>query len=168
MVSIQTNHRKETTMQRAFALLLAALLLTACRPVTVPQLPAATPTPDPEAAFRDAYNAATFAYNAIRVEVNRDDLNDALNDPAFRERVQEMARDWRTKSNDLRYMEQPPGEKWERAWPRIMDAMEEYAYVASVLEVAMRENTPLLMAQTTGRADMANALLNEAMEILRE
>ncbi len=168
MVSIQPNQRKDNTMRAIILLLLAVLLLAACTMPAAPPPPAATPTPDPEAAFRDAYNAATFAYNAIRVEVNRDDLNDALNDPAFRERVQELARDWRTKSNDLRYMEQPPGEKWERAWPRIMDAMEEYAYVASVLEVAMRENTPLLMAQTTGRADMANALLNEAMEILRE
>ena len=156
---------------RTIALFLAAFLLAGCAlrlPAAAPALPPPTPTPDAAAAFEAAYADVTAAYNAISAEMARPDLEAAFADPAFRGRVQTLAAEWREAANTVRYMEQPAGDKWAQAWPRITDAMAEFAEVASVTETAARENNPLLLLPGAGKLSAAMALLGEAMGILEE
>lgn len=165
VVSIQTNNRKDRTMQRLTLILLVALLLAGCTmPAAPPRL--STPTPDPEAAFDAAYadvEAGRVALNAAMRDV---DPNDGLGDATQRAEIQRAAAEWRTAINALRYLEQPAGEGWERAWPRITDAMAEFAFLASLIESAARDNNMFVLYQGSGRAEAAVALLEEAMEIL--
>lgn len=158
-------------MLRALILCLAELMLAGCAfrlPAAPPPLPTSTPTPEPAAAFESAYADVLTAYNAIGAVMRSGNLDEQFKDAAFRKRVQGLAQEWRTAANTLRYMEQPQGEKWDEAWPRITDAMAEYAYVASLIESAARENNPFLMLPGTGRLDLATSLLDEAMGILEK
>ena len=92
MVSIQTNQRKENTMQRFFVLLAFAALLTACAPVT-PATPAPTPspTPDPVAAFLALYNALDAPYTVLAAQFAAEDYAD----PEWRAATVKTATEWR-------------------------------------------------------------------------
>jgi hypothetical protein len=181
MVSIQTNHRKETTMQRAFALLLAALLLTGCRvvfvpvPVDVAGLTAPTPAPtlspeslgalgpmDGRLAFKAHYDALDAPYMALRVLLEQP----AFDDPAWRDATAGAAVEWRTAIEALRDMEQPQGTAWAAAWPVLQQALDEYHYAAGAIESAAKTNQPSLMEPVRARLINGVNLINEAMRLL--
>lgn len=154
---------------KAISFLLAALLLAACTmPAAPPSLPTPTPTPDPEAAFDAAYADVEAGRAALKAAMQGVDPNEGLGDATQRAEIQRAAAEWRTAINALRYLEQPEGEKWERAWPRIVDAMAEFAFLASLIESAARDNNVFVLYQGSGRAEAAVALLDEAMAILGE
>ena len=155
---------------RVIALLLAAILLTGCAlrlPAAPPPLPTPTPTPDATAAFEAAYADMLAAYNALSAEMDgKDNTTAVFADADYRARLAELAADWRTASNAVRYAEQPAGERWAKAWPRITDAMAEFAALATLVEHAARDNDPTLMWGGGPRLAAAVALLDEAIGLL--
>lgn len=152
---------------RTLLFVLLALLLAGCTmPAASPPLP--TPAPDPVAEFRAAYAEFRAAYTAIAAKMERADMATAFDDPTFRADVLKLAQEWRAAANTVRYLEQPEGEKWAQAWPRIQDAMEEFASSASVIEQAAVDNNPFVLLGGGGRLGAAMALLNEAMVILED
>ena len=154
-------------MLRVAILCLAVTLLAGCTMRLPAAPPPATPTPTAIVAFEAAYADMLTAYNALSAEMEgKDNTAATFADPAYRARLQELAAEWRTASNVVRYAEQPPGERWAKAWPRITDAMTEFAALATVVERAARDNDPVLMWGGGPRLGAAVALLDEAMGIL--
>ena len=115
--------------------------------------------------FDAKYAAVAKSFDAISLKMTGYD-EASFQDPAFRAEIVRLAQEWRTASNALRYMPKPAGEKWDIVWPMITDAMSDYAFVASILESAARENSPLLLLQAAGRIDNAKALLKDAFRLL--
>ncbi len=152
-----------TTMQRAFALLLAAMLLTACRPVTVPQLPAPKPTPNAVVAFLTLYEALDVPYKALSEQFATEDYSD----PIWRATTVERAAEWRAAIGALQAAEQPEGEKWAAAWPVIQQALGEYEYVAAAVGNAAAANDPTLTLTARGRLVDGVNLMYEAMRLLK-
>lgn len=158
---------------RTMIALIALLVLTGCHVVIVP-VPVAVENgltvpdlaPAPADSFETAYAEVQRTYDAIAAAMQSPGFDASFEDADFRAQVVTLAQEWRAASNGVRYMPQPDGEQWATAWPRIVDAMDEFAYVASLIESAARENNRFIMLPGMGRLDMANALLTEAMTIL--
>ena len=77
-----------------------------------------------------------------------------------------IATEWRTSIAALREMAQPAGERWDRAWPVLMDAMTELDSVASVTLTAIEQENALLMLPVYERVAAGVDLLTEVGRIL--
>ena len=144
-------------MFRSTVFALLVLLLTSCNVQVANQAELDT--------FNTNYEAVRIVYNTLNSKmVGFED--GSFDDPAFRDEIVRLSQEWRKASNDLRYMPQPAGAKWNAAWPMIVDAMGEYVFVASILEAAARDNNRLILLQSYGHLDNGRDLLTEALRLL--
>jgi len=156
-------------MLRAFVLLLAALLLTACAfrlPAAPPPLPAPTPTPDPVALFGANYDAFTVTFTAVQEHLHDATLG-TYQDAEWAAELARRGEAWRAAIDAIRDQPQPAGAQWAEAWPMILEAMDDCAYTATAVVNAGEQRSPFLLMPTTDR--MANAwnLLAEAFRITK-
>lgn len=114
--------------------------------------------------FLAKYDALEAPYDALTAHLNAM----AFDDPDWRAETVRLAQEWRTAVDDLRRMPQPQGAPWVKAWPALMQAMDEYAYVAGAVENAAATNQPLLMQDVRSRLVNGVNLTAEAMRLLGE
>ena len=152
---------------RIAALLLAALLLSACAlrlPAAPPPLPTPTPTPDPVALFLARYEAMEALYNALAAQLE----TFAFDSPEWRGETIRLAQRWRAAIEKLQETPQPAGANWSAAWPVLQEALGEYLYVAGAVESAATANDPTLLGTARGRLVDGVDLMYEAMRLLEE
>jgi hypothetical protein len=163
---------------RYVALLVALVALTGCTvlfipvPLTVPAKPMIMATPTPDAAqfgtateyaeFTAKYNALDAPWKALQGHLQAQDFAD----PVWRTETAQLASDWRSVIDDLRNMPQPSGERWVKAWPILLQGLDEYAYAAGAIENATKSNDPVLMEPARAKIIDGVNLISEAMRQL--
>ena len=150
---------------RILILALAALLLTACKPIAAPPpLPTPSPTPDPVALFKARYAALEAPYDALAAQME----TFAFDSPEWRAETVRLAQEWRAAIEALRDTPQPEGDTWAAAWPVLQQALGEYLYVAGAVENAATANDPTLIDTARGRLVDGVNLMYEAMRLLED
>ena len=147
-------------MQRCIALLFAAVLLTACRPIDMPPLP--TPTPDPYYAYAAAYEEFQAAFNALSTHLDAGKFDDT----EWCDETVHLAIAARKATEKIQGLESPQFGKWPDAWPLIQEAMGEYHYAAGAAQNAAEQGNGWLTLPARERVMNGTNLLWEANRLL--
>ncbi len=165
-------------MLRYLSLAMLSVILTGCSVVVIPFPVDMSKAPTVVAAVTSAGTAdrakreqAEFMlrYNSLGEPWHelRPKLEDPhWDDPAWRAEVARLAKTWRGKISDLRDLQQPTGEAWVKAWPVLLQGLDEYNYVAGAIQTAAETNEPALLEPMREHLLNGINLLGESMRLL--
>ncbi len=162
-------------MLRIISMLLLASLLAGCNVVFIPipidglTVPERLPTPAPEqpadvALFLERYEALGTTYDALMAQM--DDMKFA--DPEWRAETERLAVKWHDAIDTLRGTTQPEGERWDKPWDLIQQALQHYGYAAGSVEMAAREGNPTLLSTVRSELVSGATMMADAMRLLGE
>ena len=162
-------------MLRIITMLVIAVLLAGCNVVFIPipigglTMPTTLPTPEPEqsadvALFLERYDALGTTYDALMAQM--DDM--AFADPTWRAETERLAVEWHDAIDTLRGTTQPEGERWDKPWNMIQQALQSYGYAAGSVEMAAREGNPTLLQTVRSELVRGATLMADAMRLLGE
>ena len=162
-------------MLRIISLLLAAALLAGCTTVFIPipidglTIPDRLPTPEPEQPadvelFLERYETLGTTFDALNAHMDAM----AFDDPDWRAETERLAIEWHDAIDTLRGTTQPEGERWDKPWRLIQQALDSYGYAAGSTEMAAHEGNPTLLSTVRSELVRGATLMADAMRLLGE
>ena len=162
-------------MLRTITMLVLAALLAGCNVVFIPipigglTLPTTLPTPTPEqpadvALFIERYDAIETTYDAMTAHMEAM----SFDDPDWCAETARLAQEWHDAIDTVRGTTQPEGERWEKPWDLIQQAMQVYGYAAGSTERAGTECNPQHLETVRSELVRGRTFLADAMRLLGE
>jgi hypothetical protein len=162
-------------MLRIISMLVLASLLAGCNVVFIPipigglTLPTTLPTPEPEqpadvALFLERYETLGTTYDALMAHMDTMKFDDLT----WRAETERLAVEWHDAIDRLSGTTQPEGERWEKPWDLIQQALQSYGYAAGSVEMAAREANPTLLQTVRSELVRGATLMADAMKLLGE